>query len=328
MRNEASYDESRADNNPYESAFTGALRPTFPYDLTALKAENGGRDIVKATPFGNSATLDFAKRVIAEEGLGQDEHIDVLAVSCSSTDYVGHRCGPASREVQDTYLRLDEDLADFLAYLDDTVGKGRYIFFLTADHGAVHVPSYLMSQKMAAGYWNPGNMIDSLKLSLNEAFGQGEWVKNYSNDQLFLNRSLLHDRGVSLEAMETFCADFLLHNPGVMRTLTGTQLRSASLTNELAQNIERGWHPQRSGDVVVVTLPGYIGGTKRSGTTHGSAFTYDTHVPFILMGSGITAGETFERTYIRDIAPTVTAHLGVSMPSGSTGRVISDAITR
>lgn len=325
LKPEAVYDESIADNNPYESPYEGAIRPTFPYDLAQAKAANGGRDIIKATPFGNSVTLDFAKKVIEAESLGQDQHLDVLAVSCSSTDYVGHRCGPMSREVQDTYLRLDQDLAAFLSYLDAAVGKGRYVLFLTADHGAVNVPSYLQSQKMAAGYWNPGNIIDSLKSTLSERYGQGEWVANYTNNQLFLNRPLMRDRKVDLAEIEHFCADFLLHVPGVMRTYTGTQLRESSFTDGLALAVDRGWSPVRSGDVVVLTLPGYIGGTKRSGTTHGSAFAYDTHVPFVLFGNGVTAGQTFERTYIRDIAPTVAAMVEVTMPNGSTGRVVTSA---
>lgn len=319
------YDESLPDNNPFEGPYTGQLRPTFPYDLTAAAAQNGGRDIIKATPYGNTVTLDFAKTAVRMAGLGQDEHVDVLAVSCSSTDYVGHRTGPMSREAQDTYLRLDRDLADFFAFLDGEVGAGNYTVFLTADHGAVHVPSHLESLGIATGYWQPGNMVDSLKASMNARYGAGEWIRNYSNEQVFFDHALMDARGVDVRQAEVFAADFMRGFEGVMQVYTGSALREGEFQGDIASRIQRGYHHRLSGDVVVVLEPGWLQ-YGRTGTSHGSPFSYDTHVPFSLFGAGVTPGETFRETHVRDIAPTVSAILGVQAPTGTTGTVVPEVL--
>ena len=146
------YIESGSDLNDFERGFNGKETATFPYDLAALKDENGGFDVLKATAYGNSLTVDFALAALEGEALGRDNDTDVLTVSFSSTDYVGHNFGVNSKEVEDTYIRLDRDLERFFKYLDENVGEGEYTVFLTADHGAVDVPAYLESVKIPAGY--------------------------------------------------------------------------------------------------------------------------------------------------------------------------------
>ena len=148
------YTESGPDKNEFEAGYKGKETATFPYDFERLKDQNSGYDIIKSSAFGNSLTADFAIEAISGEQLGSDNITDVLTVSFSSTDYVGHNFGVNSKEIEDTYLRLDKDLERLFGTLDQKVGKGEYTVFLTADHGAVHVPSYLKSVKIPAGYFN------------------------------------------------------------------------------------------------------------------------------------------------------------------------------
>jgi predicted AlkP superfamily pyrophosphatase or phosphodiesterase len=326
LRPESDYAASLPDNNPYEGAFTGGIRPTFPYQLDSLAAENGNYDILKAVAWGNSLTLDFAKAAIEGEDLGDDSHCDFMALSFSTTDYIGHKFGPQSREAHDAYLRLDIELGEFFNYLDQEVGEGEYVVFLTADHGAVQVPSHLESLKIPSGYWNPGNMVDDVKVMLNTRFGEGDWVDSYSNDQFFLNRELIAEKGIDGTAMQRSIANFVLGYDGVHQAYTRSDLLLPSTTEGLAALIKNGYHPKRSGDVAVIIEPGWLQYSTRTGSSHGSAHAYDTHVPFLIYGPGVNQGSSHTRTYIKDIAPTVCALLGIQMPNGNSGSVMTEII--
>ncbi|MCB0375981.1 MAG: alkaline phosphatase family protein, partial [Sinomicrobium sp.] len=190
------YDESGPDDNPYEGKFTGEDAPVFPHDLPKLSAQNGDYGILNYTPFGNSLTTDFAIAAIEGEHLGGDDVTDFLAVSYSATDYAGHRFGVNSKEVQDTYLRLDKDLERLFNVLDENVGKGNYTVFLTADHGAVHVPAYLESVKIPAGYFEAPAFAARLNAFLKSRFKTDKLVKNISNQQLFLDQELIAEAGL------------------------------------------------------------------------------------------------------------------------------------
>lgn len=322
------YDESLPDNNAHEGAFTGGLRPVFPYDLTALAPANGNYDIIKATPHGNSLTTQFAKAAIAGESMGQDAITDFLALSYSSTDYVGHQFGPQSMEAQDTYLRLDEEIAGLIAYLDENVGKDQYLMFLTADHGAVHVPSYLEKQGVPAGYWNPANMVEDVKAALNENFGINNWVKNYSNDQFFLDRALIDSLEIEREDMEDFIARMVIKYDGVQEAYSATSIRTSVEAKGIRSFFVNGYNQKRSGDVIVILQPGWMKYSTRTGTSHGSPYAYDTHVPFLLYGWKVQAGSTVKRTHIRDIAPTICGLIKIQMPNGTTGNPITAVFTR
>ena len=312
------------DNTPYERPFQGDNNPTFPYDLEALSEANGGFDILKGTPVGNTLVVDFAIAAIAGEELGQDDYTDMLAVSFSSTDYVGHQFGVHAWETMDIYVRLDQQLDRLFRSLDQTVGAGQWVCWLTADHGAATVPSLAQDAGIPADYWKPGNLIDDAKADLSAAYGEGEWVLNYSNDQFFLNRTLIRERGLDLEAMQQRIQTLALEYEGVFTAVTGTDLVRGNTSNdEVLERLRNGWSASASGDVIIVPKPGWIQ-YSRSGTTHGSPFAYDTHVPLLFYGWHVPAGITYERTYIRDIAPTVAALIHSPMPNAATGRPIED----
>ncbi len=313
------YIESGVDVNDFEGGFSGKEGTGFPYDLPKLKDQNGGYDLLKSTPYGNNLTTDFAIAAIDGEKLGKDEITDFLAVSYSSTDYIGHNFGVNSREIQDAYLRLDQDLANLLKALDEKVGKGNYTLFLTADHGGVHVPAYLQSVKIPAGYFDYGKFREELNGFLTEKYGDVPLIMNISNDQIFFNYEELVKNKINREELQEEIAHFGLQYEMVNKVFTRSQLEATSYTEGIASSVDHGFHQKRSGDVVLVLEPSVIS-YSRTGSTHGSGQNYDTHAPLIFFGKGIKAGNTLERTEIVDIAPTVSALLGIPFPNGATGR--------
>lgn len=318
---EERYTKSYADNNPFEKPFYGQTRAAFPYDFSSI--EDRRYNLVKGTPIGAQISTDFAIAAIEGEALGADKHCDFLALSYSNTDYAGHQFGPQAVEVQDTYLRLDRELERLLNYLDAEIGKGEYLVFLTADHGGAPVPSFMQEHRMPGGYWKPQVFLDTLSQALNASFGSGQWVSNYSNEQVFFNLELAKMRKVSLDALcevgQGVCAAF----PEIQLAVSKNELLGAGALDPIAESLKLGIHPQRSGDLILLLSPGFIE-YGYQGTTHGSPYTYDSHVPLIFFGKGVANMEVNRKTYIRDIAPTLARMLRISQPTGSTGEVIHE----
>jgi predicted AlkP superfamily pyrophosphatase or phosphodiesterase len=327
LRDASVYDESQADNNAHETPFKGTTKPTFPYDLPALKAANGNYELLKATPFGNSLTIDFARELITQEKMGADVHTDMLCLSFSSTDYIGHQFGIHAMETQDCYLRLDEELGTFLSFLDDQVGKGNYTIFLSADHGGAPTPSYTAKRKAIGGYWKSDRLELFLEDTLEKRYGQGDWVLNESNQNIFLNQKLIQAKRLSEKEFQYEVAQLCLSFPEVMSAFTASDL-SQGRGGDLVKNmIQQGYDAQRSGDVIYTLDPGYIE-YGMSGTTHGSPYAYDSHVPAIFFGCGVECGESYGRFSITDIAPTVSMMCGITLPDAATGIAIEPAIRK
>lgn len=316
------YIESGADENTFERGYTGKEKAIFPYDLAALKDQNEGYDIIKSSAYGNSLTADFAIAAIDGEELGKDEITDVFTVSFSSTDYVGHNFGVNSKEIEDTYLRLDKDLERFFKVLDKKVGIGNYTVFLTADHGAVHVPSYLKSVKIPAGYFDLDAFEAEVETFVKEKYKVEGLIEEMDNDQVFFNYEVLAKNNVAAPDLEKAIAHFILQYDKIDKVFTRSQLESTEYTSGIAKLIQKGYHQKRSGDVVYALNPATITYSP-TGSTHGSGLSYDTHVPLLFFGKGIKKGSTTEKTEIPDIAPTISALLGITFPNGATGVVLS-----
>ncbi|PCE64573.1 alkaline phosphatase PafA [Sediminicola luteus] len=321
----AAYQESGTDKNNYEGLFEGEEAAVFPHDLPALWDANGGYDILKATAFGNSLLADFAIAALDGESLGTDADTDFLAVSFSSTDYVGHKYGVNSKEVQDTYVRLDQDLERFFNALDSKVGKGNYTVFLTADHAAIDVPAYLADERIPAGYIDEDKVMSEFDEYLKYNFGTTDIVKASSNNQLFLDHKIIENLDLELSKVQEMMAKELVKHEGIEKTFTANQLWSNNYTRGLGYILQNGYHQKRSGDVFYVLSPGTIDYPK-TGSTHGSPQIYDTHVPLLFMGKGIRNGATAERTEIVDAAPTISVLLGMAFPSGTTGKPVAAAL--
>lgn len=313
------YTESTADDNSFEGGFKGKEKTTFPYDLKALKDQNSGFELLKSTPYGNSLTTDFALAAIDGEDLGKDNITDVLTLSYSSTDYVGHNFGVSSKEVQDTYLRLDKDLERLFNALDQKVGKGNYTVFLTADHAAVEVPSYLSSLKIPAGYFDGKAFREKLNAFLKSTYNADDLVENYSNNQIFLNRAKLSEMGLKLQEVQQTIVNEIIAYKHIDKAYTGMSMTQASFTAGIEELVQNGYDQKRSGDVVYIFEPGVLS-YSLTGSSHGTSFNYDTHVPLLLFGKGIKHGHSFKKTHITDIAPTMSALLGIGFPSGATGQ--------
>ncbi|MGO2103579.1 MAG: alkaline phosphatase PafA [Psychroflexus halocasei] len=320
-----SYTESGSDENNYENGFKGKKKATFPYDLKKLSKKNGGYDILKATAYGNSLLLDFAKAAINHEKLGQGEFTDVLTLSFSSTDYVGHNFGVNSKEIQDTYVRLDLEIADLLNYLDKKVGEGNYTLFLTADHGAVHVPQFMKDKKIPAGYFDTKQFKKDVKSFVEENLDlDASVIRNISNNQIFLDYDQFKTYTDFVEVQNEL-KHFLIQYDQIDKVFTRENIENNDMSYSAAELIKRGFNQKRSGDVIYALNPSVIS-YSRKGSTHGSSLNYDTQAPFLIYGAGIKQGQSFRKAYITDIAPTISALLGTAMPNGATGHVIIEAL--
>ncbi|MGB1393531.1 MAG: alkaline phosphatase PafA [Flavobacteriaceae bacterium] len=318
------YEESGSDLSDYEQGFNGKSTSEFPYDLKALMELNEGYDIIKSTPFGNTMITDFALSAIEAESLGVDDYTDFLTVSYSSTDYIGHNFGINSVELQDTYLRLDLEVERLLNYLDAKVGAGNYTLFLTSDHGAVDAPSFLTDVHIPSGYV-PKNSFASLYTNLKKKYGVSDLIMKISNDQVFLNQERITALKVNLEDVQKFVVNEIISYPHIKKAYTATTMQTRYFKEGAEKMLQNGYHQKLSGDVLFTLESGVISYDSK-GTTHGSGYNYDTHVPLLFYGNGIQPGKTYKRTNVTDIAPTISALLGIALPSGATGTVIEEVI--
>jgi predicted AlkP superfamily pyrophosphatase or phosphodiesterase len=319
----ASYQLSTADNKPYEGTFKLGLAPVFPHDLGG---ETGNPfKLISATPFGNTMTLEFAKKALEEYRLGKGGVTDMLAISLSATDYVGHQFGPNSIEIEDTYLRLDKDLAAFFKYLDGAVGKGQYLFFITADHGVAHVPGFMKENKMPAGSWSEGKAVNDLNKLVKEQMGVDKAILAASNYQLYLDHNAIAKAGKPEKEVGDFIIDALLKDAAISNAFPLQELLTTTLPEPMRSMMANGFNRKRSGDIQFVLQPGYIDGGN-TGTTHGLWYPYDAHIPLVWMGWGIRAGKSNRTMGMTDISPTVAALLHIQMPNGNVGHVIEEVI--
>ncbi|GAB4050166.1 alkaline phosphatase PafA [Spirosoma litoris] len=319
----AEYTESTPDDQPYESKLPGASKPVFPYELVSQAGDAFGA--VMSTPWGNTMTKDVAIAAIKGENMGKGPVTDFLAISFSTPDRIGHAFGPNSVEEEDIYLRLDLEFADLFSFLDKWTGKGNYSVFLTADHGVMDVPAFWQQHHLPAGLIDAKAVSNTIKKSLADAFGSGDYLQASENYQLYLNHALLKEKKITVDAAYDVIREALLPMPGIADVVNLRRLYTTNLNTHLLDLYRNMLHAKRSGDIQLVTEPGWIanGGT---GTDHGSPYHYDTHVPFVLYGWGITKGETLRHTTIADIAPTIASLLHILPPSGTVGNAVQEAL--
>jgi len=310
------YEESYSDNNEYEETHLWEDSPVFPHDYSGVTAEIG-YSFVKYTPMGNTMTKDFAKKAIIKEKLGQDKYTDLLAVSFSPIDYIGHFYGPHSVEMEDAIIQLDGDLTSFFNFIEKYVGKD-VLYFLTADHGAVNVPRYLSDQKVPSGYFDSRACVNLINSQFKSTYGIDSIVENYSNSQMKIAQNIIQKHRLNPDFIEEKIIQIIKGFSGVKEVLVIKDLKDGASSN-MAQKVINGYFEGRSGDLYVILKPGWIHDRIR-GTTHGSGYSYDTHVPLIFMGSGVKKGSSNQMVNITDIAPTISTLINVSFPNGTTGK--------
>lgn len=316
------YNESLTDNNPYEGKLYKKT-PFFPYSLKEMYADNNA-GVLRSTPFGNNLIVDFAQRAIEAESLGKDNITDFLTVSFSSTDYIGHTLGPRSIELQDTYLRLDESIGEFLSFLDKKVGKDNYLVFLTADHAGAENVTYLKDNKYDVDNILWKNIERELAEFSTKTFG-ADLVLNYSNYNVFLNKETIKTKGLELSKVKQTFKEYLYAQKYVKKVYTEEELLASSSSDYYSDCVVKGYDPVQNGDLVILFKPAYVeySGT---GTTHGSPYSYDTHVPMIFYGWGIKKGASHHKKVITEIAPTLAQKLRIPFPNGTEAHVLEEVL--
>jgi len=319
-----SYKASFPDSNRYEELYPGSDSATLPLETSKMfDGKNFG--LITSTPSGNIMTLEFAKNAIEHEKLGQSEETDFLALSLSSPDRIGHRYGPNSVEIEDTYLRLDLDIAEFLLFLDEKVGSGNYSLFLTADHAAAHNPNLLLDKKIPAGIWPGNSILKDLNVWLNQIYDHPNLVLSFSNSQIHLNNSLIELHDLDEEKIKKQVIKFMNKQVGVAQVIDMQEVQSAPIPQLLKTRIINGYHPRRSGGIQFILDPAWMSGSK-TGTGHGTWYAYDAHIPLIWMGWGINHGKSFQNYNMTDIAATLAALLHIQTPNGNIGQPILEVL--
>lgn len=317
------FDESQPDDTPYESRLGNKATPTFPYDLGEF-LKKGGLSSIKTTPFGNDIVVDFTEEVVVNENLGRDEWTDFLAVSFSSTDYVGHAMGPRAIETQDTYIRLDKTIARLLAFLDAKVGEGNYLVFLTADHGANEVPSFLNDENFIAEAVDEKSIREEIKALTMEKYGENVLI-SFDNNNVHLNPDVMRNLKLDEEEVLQTLSDYFMEKSYIKRVYTEEDILEGNPADPFAAMFFNGYDRKQNGQLIVLPESGTMF-YKKTGTTHGSTFTYDTHVPLLFYGWNIPSGRSSKKYSITNIAPTLSQKINISLPSGTPAEILPEIL--
>jgi len=319
-----SYKQSDADARPYEGLFSGETSSVFPHDIKSAYAKSKGS--FRNSPFGNTLTMEFALDATNAYQLGKGEATDFLAINFASTDYVGHMFGVNSIEIEDTYLRLDKNLAQLFKSFDEKVGKGQWVVFLTADHGAANAVAFMQEHDLPADFWRSASIKDSLNRILGQRFEVTGLVRSITNYQVNFDLNKISNSSLDFNAVRQTAVDFLQRQPAISYAVDMAWVGRAPVPEKLRTMMINGYNFKRSGQIQIVLNPGWFGSESKTGTTHGTWIPNDTHIPLLWYGWNIKHGASNREVYMYDIAPTLSALLHIQMPSGNIGKVIEEAI--
>ena len=322
LRPAKDYADCLPDSNSFEIGFNNINY--FPYDLKKLRSGNtfsskNDYSLLRETPFGNSLTTNFAIKLIQKERLGKDDVTDYLSICYSATDYIGHRFGPSSVEMGDAILRLDDDIKNLLTFINDSIGKKNVLIYFTAAHGISEIPAVLEKNRIPSGYFQQNQALQLLRSYLNAIYGEGEWVKGYSERQIFLNRTLIEDARLSLDDVQKKVARFLVQFTGVEAAYPYSAFEANDFGNGNLKRIINNFSPQRSGDVIVILNPGWVEKVSDFETNHNSPYEYDSHVPLIWYGWTVKRATVTRLVNITDIAATLSTLCKIPYPNACTG---------
>ncbi len=332
LLDEKQYSES--DESAGESHLAGEKGSTFPHKV--IKEEAEGYEPILSTPYGNQLLMEFAKAAIEGEKLGQGSNPDLLCVSFSSIDYCGHKFGPYSQEVHDITLRLDRQLKELFAYLDKKVGLANVVMVLTADHGVAPNPENAREQGLDGGRPAVTDMLVELQSKVAERFGEGRYFLSPKGSlkprlvegNLYFDHAVLAEKKLQPEVLTDFIREWALSTGVVHAVYSRQQLLEGRAPGVIGQRIANGFNGERSGDAVIILKPWLIAGTGKpaTGTTHGSPFSYDTHIPIIFYGAPFKTGRYADEFSITDLAPTLSAALGIQEPPMCMGKPLVRAL--
>jgi predicted AlkP superfamily pyrophosphatase or phosphodiesterase len=315
----STYQQSLADQNAFEGLFKGESTSAFPHITHTFIGKDKG--IIRKIPAGNSLTLQVAATCIKEENLGTS-NTDFLCISLSSTDYIGHQYAPNSVETEDTYIRLDKDIASFLQYLDKTIGKGEYLVFLTADHGAAQNANYLKSQHIPAGIADEKESLKELKNFLIASFGKDSMVLGLENYQVVFNESYIADQKMDRNLVRSKVMEWARNQASVQFAIDLEQIQDALVPASIKEKVINGYNTHRSGSIQLLLNPAWYDGHSKTGTTHGTWNPYDAHIPLLWYGWHIPKGSSNKEVYMTDISATLASLLHIQMPNACIGKPI------
>jgi predicted AlkP superfamily pyrophosphatase or phosphodiesterase len=317
LLDEKYYTES--DDAPGEANLSGEKKPVFPH---TIPSEKDGLDYIVPSPFGNEILVQFAKAALDGERLGKSDVPDLFCVSFSSIDSVGHKFGPYSQEVQDMTYRLDRQLAELFAYIDKKVGLKNCWIILTADHGVAPTPEFATQEGLNGGRFNDKEFIKGVNKSLEEKFGPGSYfrINGLSYGNLYLNFKTLDKNNVTAKAVCDFVKQAALETGMIQACYSREEILTGQVTGFIGDLVTKGYHAERSGDLIFVTKPFVIPGSGKTGTTHGTPYSYDTHIPVLFYGAPFKKGRWANEFYITDIVPTLSSALGIDQPPASLGK--------
>jgi predicted AlkP superfamily pyrophosphatase or phosphodiesterase len=314
------YKQSTADTMRYESAVPGEDNG-FPHNTDAITKNK--YNSFRYTPFANTFTFEMAKAVLESEKMGRTANTDFLAMSFSTPDYIGHEFGPNSIEIEDTYLRLDADLASFLTHLDKIIGKDQYTVFLTADHGVAHIPGFLKDNKIPAGTFDDAEIAKQLNAALENKFNLKNTVSKIINYQVYFNDAVVTEQ--NRKNIIDASLQYLLKYDFIANAFELKNVLSTPVPEKLRNMMANGYNVKLSGDIQFNYKPHWYDGWNK-GTSHGVWYAYDAHIPLLWYGWGIKKGSSNKEVYMTDIAPTVAALLKIQMPSGCIGKPIEEVM--
>jgi predicted AlkP superfamily pyrophosphatase or phosphodiesterase len=324
------YTESEKDNSKYEVLIGDKKTPEFPYNFKELNKGKSNFELFTISPFANTFLTDFAFKALKNENLGRDEHTDFLAISYSTPDIAGHAFGPYSVEIEDIYLRLDLEIEKLLDQLESTIGKDNFVLFLTADHAVVPVPEFLTDKKLPGGYFYYDEVKKEIKEKLVPKYAFNP-VLEMTNNNIYLDRTALKEQNLNVEAIQEEIKEILMSKQGIKKVYTLKELSAGNTSDEWLTMVKKGYRFEESGDLIFLLEPGYLPKSSEStnshkGTSHGSAFNYDTHVPLIWYGKGIPSLSIYRRINITDITATLAPILKLQRPNACTGEPIIEIL--
>lgn len=316
------YGQSTEDDMTYEKPVGGKDRPVFPFEF-----DSSNYGAVRNTPYGNSLVFEMGKAAIEGENLGGGHFTDMLAMSFSATDGLGHGVGPNAVEIEDMYLRLDQEFSDFFKYLDDRFGENGYLFFITADHGASHSAGFSKENNLPGGVYDLRFIREIIPL-IKQKYGINQVIESAQNAELYLNWNEIRAEGKNINEEELMddILNFILQQKGIANAWSTRDLDLAPWPEQVKIRYVNGYNQARGGDIVIVPQPGWQPSEK--GTDHGLWYPFDAHIPLVWMGWNISPGQTNRFVGMTDIAPTLAALLKIQMPSGSVGQPIFELTDR
>jgi len=318
----SSYEESMNDDYILEKGYYDKWN-TFPYDLKKIKDKAGSYKFLKTTPYGNTIVKDFAINLIIAEKLGTDEYPDFLAVTFSSMDYESNSFGPASVEMEDTYLRLDQEIASLMDYLDKVFGKGNSLVVLTSTCSSTYPVDYLKEEfNMPVGTFSPESAVALLKSFLNITYGQGDWIEVAGDQQLYFNRELLEKKNISPEDIETKTANFINQFEGVKIALPSASFAQGDYSKGQLAVIANSYNFKRSGDVLYQLEDGWQPVYKYQRTIYND----NSNIPFIMHGNAIKRMQIRSKILGEDMVPTILEILNMPIPDHCAGNILQEIL--